>query len=254
MHIIKISNNIDLIHFKPKNESYVGYNMLLLKNEDECILIDTGYERHYRKIKDYIDSKGYSLKQIIISHFHNDHIGGLPFNRDIPIHGNIKGRDTLQKYLEEYKAYLPNRPIVGPKTIQFGELTIKIIPNKGHSVDGLIIDINNTYLYVGDDLILSHEGDAILPFCADQDFNQQLAGLKNVMKYTKDKVVIPAHGTVLYNEEVIIQDIENRIKYIEYFIQNPNKRYHDFEQETNIQFLGKRSHLYNMKQLHPKKS
>ena len=55
-------------------------------------------KKRYQKIKDYIDSKGYSLKQIIISHFHNDHIGGIPSLRHLPIHGSIFARDTLAKY------------------------------------------------------------------------------------------------------------------------------------------------------------
>ena len=50
-------------------------------------------------------------------------------------------------------------------SFEFGNHIIKLEKNIGHSKDGILITIDNKYMYVGDDMVYSHNGVALVPFC-----------------------------------------------------------------------------------------
>lgn len=245
MRITSLHPNLEMITFDPSGKSIINTNVLLIKDGTKTLLIDTGYERHFEMIKNYLSSKKYTLNAVLISHFHNDHIGGLPQVRKLPIHGSIFSKDTLSKYHEKFDDYLPNNPIIGEKLFSFGETKIKIYTNPGHSKCGTIIIIDNTYLFVGDDIIRSESNEAVIPFLADKDILQQIRALTRIKKLAKNKIIIPSHGSILDNNFDIFKDIDNRLTYLDYFRMYPDKTYQEFEQETMIPFQGKAWHKYN---------
>jgi len=244
--VIKLDENIHLLKFSPEGNSFIGFNMLIIIDGNDCILLDTGYERQFVVINEYLKSVNLNIKQVIISHFHNDHIGGIPSLRHLPIHGSIFARDTLAKYKSNDIDYSPTNPVIGEKEINFGKNNIKIINNPGHSKDGTIIVINNRFMFVGDDIIMTDKGEPVIPFCADQDLFQQKKGIEKIKTIAKDKIIIPSHCELLKNNFDIFKDLDNRLIYLNYFIMNDKASYNLFVNETFIDFKGSKWHLYNM--------
>jgi len=53
-------------------------DIILLKDGEEAALIDTGYEKNFEQIRDYLDSLGIKkLAFILLTHFHIDHYGSI---------------------------------------------------------------------------------------------------------------------------------------------------------------------------------
>lgn len=70
---MKITDNIHLI-------DDIGYSNVFLIVDKDLTLIDTGMPKNGKKILEYISNLGFTpkdLKQIIITHYHPDHIGSL---------------------------------------------------------------------------------------------------------------------------------------------------------------------------------
>lgn len=247
MDFINLEPDIRLLRFSPIGKSFVGFNMMLIIADHECILIDTGYDRHFLEIQDYVRTSNITIKQVIISHFHNDHVGGLKLIKDIPVHGSIYAKDTLDKYRPEEPELLPTHVVIDEKKITFGRHSITIINNPGHSKDGTIIIINDKYMFVGDDVIRSHSGDAVIPFLADQDYMQQKSALLRIKELARDKILIPSHGMYLDNNFDIYKDLNDRVTYVDYFMKYPRNSYNQFVNQTMISFKGSKWHHYNIK-------
>lgn len=247
MDVIALSETIDLLRFQPEDNSFIGFNMLVIKHFNEAILLDTGYPRHFEVIKSYLQEKNLDIKQVIISHWHSDHIGGVQEFDDTPVHGSILAWETLSKYNPKRELKGPNQVIVDKKEINFGDNKILIELNPGHSKCGTIITINDRFMFVGDDVIRTYYNKPVIPFCADQDLMQQAKALENILVRAYGKVIIPSHGEFLYRNEDILLDIDNRLKYLKFFIQDRTKTYQDFVDATGIQFEGYKWHNYNLK-------
>jgi len=245
--IIKLDEHVHLLRFNPVENSFIGFNMVLIKHYNDVILIDTGYPRHYEVIKNYLLDNGLTLKQVIISHWHSDHFGGIEeLDEDIPVHGSILAYETISKYNPNRKLKGPNRAIVDKKHIEFGENNITIEPNPGHSKCGTIITINDKFMFVGDDVIRTYYNKPVIPFCADQDLMQQAKAIENILIDAYGKVVIPSHGEFLYRNEEILKDLDDRLKYLKFFMMYPTRSYDDFVADTEIHFEGVKWHKYNM--------
>ncbi|MBN2604695.1 MAG: MBL fold metallo-hydrolase [Bacilli bacterium] len=222
-------------------------NILMLQNGNEALLIDTGYRRHFQKISQKLTKDNIQLKTVVVSHFHPDHTGGLTKSNHVEIIGSSNAEITLKKFHENYDHLLPTRLIDENYHLKYGNHSLTLIPNKGHSIDGMLIVIDDEYLFVGDDLIYTDEFDCVLPFCADHFIENHIQSLQLIKSYKDNKVIIPSHGRILMDETFVTIDIENRLIYLNYILKNKEKSFIDFEQETGITFFGKESHLYNIK-------
>ena len=58
-------------------------------------------------------------------------------------------------------------------------------------------------------------------------------------------IIIPTHGKPITGNEVIKQEILNRIKYLE-FIKEKNKDLEEFKKKYNIHFLSEKWHRVNI--------
>ncbi len=239
MNIINLEEGLFVYKFNPteKNE-VVGYNVLVLKHDNECILIDTAFRRHYVQIEEDLRKKGFRVSKVILSHFHRDHIGGLPKLEGVDLIGSIYAQDTLKKIFkgQDYTKYMPTLAIVNKSTIKFGKFKIDLLINKGHSIDGLLVIINGKYVYVGDDIIFNYKGEPLLPFCADLDAIAHINSLQTIKSLVKNCILIPSHGPISNNKEDIEKDINNRIAYLNYITNNKGTNYLDFNKDTNIKF------------------
>lgn len=245
MKIIKLENDILIYQFLPEKMSIIGINIFVILNNLEAIIIDTGYRRHFLQVLKDLKAKKIVISKVILTHFHPDHIGGLLRVKNAEIIGSIFARDTLKKYVREYLKYLPTIVVVDKMKIQVGRHLFTLKINKGHSIDGLLIVLNEKYLFVGDDIICNNEGDKVLPFCSENDIVAHIESIQKIITLIGNKIILPSHGLPLKNPEEILNDLVSRLTYLYYLTENKNARYNDFYKETNIKFIGRDWHTLN---------
>ena len=86
--IIVINDNIIQYVFKNSDTNpHIDLNITVILNGDRAVLIDVGYPRHARLVREDLSLKGISVEKIIISHYHPDHAAGAVEFPDIPKDG-----------------------------------------------------------------------------------------------------------------------------------------------------------------------
>jgi len=245
MNIITLEKDILVYQFDPEEGGHIGVNIFVILNDKECVVIDTGFRRHFLQVQKDLNKKEIIIKKVILTHFHPDHIGGIPRIKNAEIIGSIFAQDTLKKYVKGYQNYLPNIVVVDNKKIKFGNHTFLLEVNSGHSKDGLLITLNDKYIFVGDDIICDNLGVSSIPYCPENNPMANINSLNIIMSKLGNKVILPTHGKPLDNEENIIKDIKSRLTYFHFINVNKNATYEDFYKATNINFLGRDWHILN---------
>ena len=247
MEIREISKNIFLFRFDKALENFIGINIIMIQNGNEALLIDTGYENNFLELQDHLDKNNIRVTDVVVSHFHPDHIGGLKYLKDANIYGSELGEISLRKYNVDIDHLIPNIKVLEELSINFGGHNIKLVKNPGHSIDGMLISIDNKYLYVADDMVFSHKGLALVPFCADRNVQNHISSIEKISNCYIGKIIIPSHGEIIENQELIKLDLENRLTYLKYIQKYPNCSFQEFVEETGIKLIGIKNHVYNTK-------
>jgi glyoxylase-like metal-dependent hydrolase (beta-lactamase superfamily II) len=172
MEKIQISENIYLCKFEKTLGNFIGLNIVLIENGNEALLIDTGYEYNFLELKNHLDKRNISITKVVVSHFHPDHTGGLKYLKNADIYGSKFAECSLIKFNNENDHVLPNKIINDELVFEFGNHLIKLEQNIGHSKDGILITIDEKFMYVGDDMVYSDRGFSLVPFCADTNFRR----------------------------------------------------------------------------------
>jgi len=245
MEIVEIEKDIYLYRFAKALGHFVGLNTIVIVNGNKVLLIDSGYEENFLEMKKDLDEKNLEIVGVVVSHFHPDHIGGLKYLKGVSIYGSVYAKHSLEKFNKEYDHLLPTNIVTEEKVFGFGNHTIKLEKNIGHSKDGILTTIDNKYLYVGDDMVYSHSGLALIPFCADQIVENHLLSIEKIYNEYKGKVIIPTHGDIIRDQNQIEEDLKNRLIYLNYIIEYPNCTFSEFIKDTGIKFIGEKSHGYN---------
>ena len=244
MKIIELESDILVYQFTPDiKNSAIGLNIFVVVNNNECIVIETGYKEFLLEVLEDLKNRGISVSKVIQTHFHPDHIGGLPLIKGVEIIGSIYAQSTLKTYTKDFVQYFPTVVVVDHKTFKFGRHTFNLELNKGHSIDGLLITLNNKYMFVGDDIILDNNGNASIPFCSLGDTQAHINSLNKILSKVSDKTILPTHGSPLVGKDIIITDLINRLTYLHFIKENTKASYEDFHNETNISFVGRDWHV-----------
>jgi len=241
VQVKELKENLFLVSFDPIFLGEVlNYNIVLLLNDkNEAMLIDTGFKRHFNQLKKYLDDKNITIIKVIITHFHRDHIGGLSKLNDVVKYGSKKADITLAPNFENksFDIYKPTICIDDVLDIQFGNFDIHLSHNPGHSIDGLLVEIDNKFLVVGDDMIYTKDQEPMLPYCSNRDFEMHLKSIKRLKNEVIDKTVIPMHGQPESNIDYLQNDLDNRYKYLQWKVNNKDKQNKEFEIESGIRFV-----------------
>lgn len=147
---------------------------ILVKNNDETMLIDAGNNEDGKDVVDFIKEKGISkLNYVIGTHPHEDHIGGLDdiINSDLEIQNILMPKiQTNTKTFEDVLDAISNKGlmIIAPKkgdAFKIGEancevMTDSIINEKNLNLSSIVIRLqfgNNSILFMGDSEIENEE-------------------------------------------------------------------------------------------------
>ena len=197
---IDLGSGVIQYMFPPsKTENHYGYNIIAIVDNDEAILIDTAFEEQAQQVFEDFSVQGISIKGVVISHFHDDHMQGLKVLPKVPVYGSYRFQETLGMWTpkEEHENYTPSVIVKEPITIKLGSHTLEIIPSSGHSVCTVLVKIDEQFLHVADEIIYSNDGQPILPSIESREnIKRQLESWERIRNHLP-LAIIPAHGPVL---------------------------------------------------------
>ena len=181
---------------------YIGTNCYLAwpENSKEAIIVDPA--EFSPTIVKKIEENELSLKYIILTHGHYDHIGGVDeLMRVFPDAKLVASKEestaladpninhTLQ-YLGRSVSLIPNIEVSDGDNLPLGDDTLKIISTPGHTKGGISIYVDGV-LFSGDTLFRSSIGRTDLP---GGDYMEILSSIRDKLYVLPDETkVLPGH-------------------------------------------------------------
>jgi glyoxylase-like metal-dependent hydrolase (beta-lactamase superfamily II) len=177
-----------------------------------AVLVDTlPFPIETQAILQFISRRATSLRYIIYTHYHADHIYGASLFPDVPIIAHARCRQHLLEsgeagleaaraeapdLLENVTIRLPDITLdSGEMILSLGGKTLRIFETPGHSDDGISI-------YVEEDLVL-FAGDAMMPIptIVDGDPEALKQSLRKIQAM-EPETIVQGHGEVILRGEV----------------------------------------------------
>jgi glyoxylase-like metal-dependent hydrolase (beta-lactamase superfamily II) len=209
-----IDDNLYQYQFAPEPGKAYGFNLYVLVDGQDALVIDTAYEEQATSVMEDLRGRGYAVKHVIISHFHPDHISGLKAFHEAVVWGSERYRLTMDDYpIEEQEKLPPVQTVTDSSGFRFGpfELAFRLAP--GHSPCTICTTINNRYIHVADNLMASNDGEPILPWAEFEHLEKHIRSLV-LLKELAPEVVLLAHGKPIEGKQNIDDEIEDRLRYL----------------------------------------
>ena len=202
LHITIDDVTIRIFHF-----NFIQVNTYILYDKTkEAIIIDPGNSTHEENkiLSDYIQKEGLSVKYIINTHPHIDHILGNAFCKstyNVPLWAHEAGmpiyRDAYA-YATSFNFQTSEFPAIdhfvnAGDSVSFGNQTLHILYTPGHC-DGSIClwDKKHSLVFTGDVLFEENIGRADLP---TGNLNLLIESIKsNLLTLDDSTLVFPGHG------------------------------------------------------------
>jgi cyclase len=224
---IKIRHLCGPLYFVQTEE---GANLAASVGKDGILLIDTGWERDSRKIKECLKGiKDVPVKIIVNTHFHPDHAeGNEAFAESAVIISHRNARKFMQESLDTYdgnyhwKSFppkgLPDITFDIEIVVHFNDEEIRLIhmPN-GHTDNDIVVWFSKSrVVHLGD--IFRHQRLPYLDIAAGASVCGLIRNLETLIREIPDDwIIIPGHGPVASKSD--LQNYHKRlidaVQYIE---------------------------------------
>jgi len=189
---------------------------LITDSNGDAIVIDPGFsnQNEYQSFKTYLNKHTLSLKKIILTHGHIDHISGLDFLlRDYSLRPLM--HEATLNLIKQMAVFGSNYGLPSPtviaetpyltdgQIINFGSLSFEVRYTPGHA-DGHIVFFfpEQKVVFTGDVLFKDSIGRSDLP---TGDYDVLKASILNkLFSLPEETVVYPGHGpetTIAYEKE-----------------------------------------------------
>ena len=178
-----------------------GSNCYLVGDEDtkEGMIIDPGDDGS--SIMKQVKALGLSIKIIVLTHSHIDHVGGLADVKKatgavIAIHENEAPFLLKQPRLMEFMPPTPPSPpadrlLKDGDVITVGKLKFKVLHTPGHTSGGICL-LGDGIVFTGDTLFNYSIGRADFP---GSDYDQEINSIRSKLMTLPDETkVYPGHG------------------------------------------------------------
>ena len=147
-------------------------NCYLIVSDNQAAVIDPGEEPE--KILKEIEKNNLSLKYIINTHLHFDHVS------------------ANQKIKEKTNAQVLKN-LTNNQEIKIGQIILKVIYTPGHSKESVCL-LSDNFIFTGDTLFKDGYGRTDLPGGSDQEMEESLNKLSKIIK--PGMIVYPGHGEI----------------------------------------------------------
>ena len=144
-------------------------------DESTCFIVDPGCygEKEEQRLLDYLTTQRLQPIAVFITHYHPDHVCGLPF----------------------VQVHYPTIPIIDWKTdnLQIYKFTnLQILPTPGHKEDACCFYLpDEKLIFTGDTLFQESIGRTDLP---GGDMKQLIQSLEQLKQLDDETIVYPGHG------------------------------------------------------------
>ncbi|KAK0403842.1 hypothetical protein QR680_017153 [Steinernema hermaphroditum] len=205
--ITKLSPRVDrILGMNPGAFTLQGTNTYLVGTGKSRILIDTGDAN----VEKYIQNLGsvlgeHSIEGIVITHWHHDHVGGIPNvlqklcgGKNVPIYKirRTDGTDSAVDY-----TYIDDG-----HEIKTEGATLKLLATPGHTVDHIVVYFEEENSIFSGDCIL---GESTSVF---EDLYSYMRSLDKLLKIQPSRIY-PGHGPVIEEPVAKITEyIQHRMK------------------------------------------
>ncbi|WNC72347.1 subclass B1 metallo-beta-lactamase [Thalassotalea psychrophila] len=197
LKITKLADNL-YQHISYKNIKpwgMVGASGLIVVDGKNAHIIDTPWtQEETEKLINWIRSKGLIAKSSIVTHFHEDASGGIPFlnKSKIKTYATSQTNNLLNlKHREQSSNEIPST------TFELVKGTIEIYyPGPGHTEDNIVVWLPKSNILFGGCFVKSMNSKN-LGNTEDASINKWPASIQKVInKYPNIEIVVPGHGKV----------------------------------------------------------
>ncbi len=173
----------------------VGASGLVVIDGNDAHIIDTPWTiKDTEVLAEWIKSKGFTLKSSVVTHFHEDASGGMPFfnNLKVKTFATPLTNSLLKKEKRE-----PSSDEILADTFDIVAGTIEAFyPGAGHSQDNIVIWLPQAKILFGGCFVKNGNSKG-LGYTGDASIQEWPQSIQNVLnKYPNIQVVVPGHGEV----------------------------------------------------------
>ena len=225
MKKLQIAERIVQYRFPPEPEKHYGFNItaLLDENGGRAFLIDTAYEEQAAAVLGDLAERGIRLAGVIVSHFHPDHVSGLPALPSVPVYGSARFDETLCHLPDALrKAFTPTDAVSDGSQLTFDEFELVFRLAPGHSPCSMYTLIGDRYIHVADNIMTSDAGQDILPWAAFDLIEDHIQSLEALRGFGS-RTLLLSHGVVLDDACEIGEAIANRANYFRAVLEGEGK-------------------------------
>ncbi len=214
-----IDDNIcQYVFIENEDTPNIDVNITVLINGENAMLIDTAFTNQASVVKKNLASKGITVDEIILSHYHPDHAGGATVFTDAILSCSIHYEDNYNNcnliWDKEHDYRKAQQVISDNSSKRYGNSSLLFFETPGHSKCSIVTLIDDKIAHVGDLLMFDVDEKPILPsICNDGSFKEHLKSLE-IIKTLGVEVLILSHGKHLVGKEAIAQAIDMRIYYL----------------------------------------
>ena len=185
-------------------------NTYVISNDNkECIIVDPSLD--YKPVYKYVDEK-YTVKAILLTHAHLDHIDGAKYYNNIPVYlyksaekmlydSHSSLYDIIGKKTPFKKGDLNIIPLTDKQSFNLIGFNIEVMHTPGHT-EGSCVYLINGDLFTGDTLFCGTCGRTDFP---TGDAEAMLKSLNRIIAtYPDDTKVYPGHDretTIAYEKK-----------------------------------------------------
>jgi len=172
------------------------------ESSTDAVIIDPGAEQG--RIIDEVRQAGLTVRAILLTHGHGDHIAGVAAVKDhfkVPLYIG-RGEEELLANPSANVSALFADPIVAPpadvllddeQMIELGTISLRVLKTPGHSPGGVsYLDERKGILFCGDTLFYGSIGRTDFPGCSHRTLIDSIND--KILKLPDDVVCYPGHG------------------------------------------------------------
>ena len=215
---------------------WLSSNNILLVDDEQAILIDTGYVTHADQTLALVHShlKGRSLDKVINTHLHSDHCGG---NAQLQsTHPGVQiwippGHfDAVMQWDEDvltYKAtgqlcprFEPHHVLQPGSFFQSGHFTWHVHAAPGHDTHSVVLFEPQQGLLISADALWANGFGVVFPELEGQDAFAEVEATLNLIQSLDAKLVYPGHGSAFMDVTAALDRARRRL---DQFVSHPEK-------------------------------
>jgi len=203
------SRIVRVLGCNPSPMTLQGTNTYIIGTGKKRVLLDCGnpsVPEYVNLLKNVLKEHNCLLHHIVVSHWHLDHIGGVP-----DILQELKSECTVSKFPRSTGKENSIVPNIKYNYLKDGDIiategaTLRVIAAPGHTDDHLVLFLEEENILFSGDCILG-EGTAVF-----EDLHDYMQTLDKILKLEPAKI-FPGHGPVIDNPKIkIVEYVQHRL-------------------------------------------